>query len=206
MRFIESIQFKDGSYINLPLHQDRVNSVFSVYSSNELAHNLVKILPDLNMQGTYKVRLVYDMDSEDATYDLEFVEYHPRKIETLEVIQSKPFDYSMKYEDRTRIDKLIKQSSADDIIITFDNYVTDGSYFNLAFWDGSGWFTPDTPLLNGVRRTQLLVGQKIKEAPIRVADLGAFEKVSLINAMLDLGELELPISAIKTQSSPKANL
>ena len=196
MRFIESILFRDEDYVNLPLHQQRMDRVFHHYGSTDDSHNLNRILPDLKMEGTYKVRLVYGMDTEDAEYDIEFAEYQPRKIKTLEVVRSKPFDYSMKFEDRTKINELVKVSSADDIIIAINDHVTDGSYFNLAFWDGAEWLTPDTPLLKGVRRTQLLNEGKIKEAPIQIADLGAFEKVSLINAMMDLSELELPISAI----------
>lgn len=197
MRFIESILFNNGCYANLPLHQARIDNVFSVYAPGDDSHNLEQILPDLKMAGTFKVRMIYDMDSEDATYDLEFSEYHQRKIETLEIIKSEPFDYAMKYEDRSKINKLIKQSSADDIIIAIEDHLTDGSYFNLAFWDGSDWFTPDTPLLKGVRRSQLINDGEIQERKITISDLKSFQKVSLINAMLDLGQLELSIYQIK---------
>ncbi|WP_421764245.1 aminotransferase class IV [Ekhidna sp.] len=196
MRFIESILLKDGEYQNLQLHQSRMDEVFNRHHLKNASHNLNDILPDLKMNGTFKVRLVYDMDSEDAEYDIEFSEYHPRKIKTLEVVSSPPFDYSMKFEDRSEINKLVKSSMADDIIIGIDNHLTDGSYFNLAFWDGEEWLTPDSYLLNGVRRQQLLNELKIKETAIKIHDLKNFEKISLINAMMDLGELELPISAI----------
>ncbi len=196
MRFIESILYKNGTYMNLPLHQERIDSVFQHFSSHDDSHNLNRILPKLEMDGIFKVRLVYDMDTEDAEYDIEFAEYQPRKIKSLEVVSSKPFNYSMKFEDRTKINKLVKSSNADDIIITIDNNITDGSYFNLVFWNGAEWLTPDTPLLKGVRRTQLLQEGKIKEASIRISDLGAFEKVSLINSMMDLEELVLSVSSI----------
>ena len=196
MRFIESILYQDGDYYNLNLHQERMNAVFAQYAPGDDAHDRHGILPDLKMEGTYKVRLVYDMDSEDAAYDLEFAEYQPRKIKALEVVRSRPFDYAMKYEDRNEINKLVARSSSDDIIIAINDQITDGSYFNLAFWDGSQWLTPDTPLLKGVRRAQLLQEKKIKEAPIYISDIHAFEKVSLINSMMDLEELELSISAI----------
>ncbi|MEP1033892.1 aminotransferase class IV [Ekhidna sp.] len=198
MRFIESILFKDGRYINLPLHQARLDGVFAQFLSGHDSHDLEQILPNLKLAGTYKVRMVYDVDSEDATYDLEFIEYQARKIETLEVVHTASIHYSYKYEDRSSIDSLLRESSADDIIIAVKNKLTDGSYFNLAFWDGTFWFTPNTPLLNGVRRTQLIHEGRIKEREIQVDDLSAFEKVSLINAMLDLGQLELPISQIKS--------
>ena len=197
MRFIESILFRDGVYHNLELHQERLDRTFDQFMPAIQSHDLAKILPPLNLEGTYKVRVVYDADVEDAEYDLEFSEYVPRKIESLQVVESKVFDYSFKYEDRTTINQLVKQAEADDIIISINEKITDGSYFNLAFWDGNEWLTPDTPLLNGVRRQQLLKEGTIKEAPISVKDLAAFEKVSLINAMLDLEEIELRVSSIK---------
>lgn len=196
MRFIESILFKDGNYHNLALHQTRIDQVFSVFAPKNNFHRLQQILPDLNMDGTFKVRIVFDTDSEDAVYNLEYAEYHPRIIQTLDVVVSQPFDYSFKYEDRSKIDTLVRSSQADDIIITVENNITDGSYFNLAFWDGSEWLTPSTPLLKGTRRAKLLQEQKISEVLIRLSDLSSFEKVSLINAMMDLGVIEIPISAI----------
>ncbi|MEO9872616.1 aminotransferase class IV [Ekhidna sp.] len=196
MRFIESILLRDGQYINLDFHQKRMNQVFEVCTPENNSHNLSQILPKLKLPGSYKVRVVYDMDTEDAEYDIEFAEYLPKRIETLEVVLSRPFDYNMKYEDRGKINELEKRSKADDIIISFNNMITDGSYFNLVFWDGSDWLTPNTPLLKGVRRTQLLQEKRIKEVSIRIEDLFAFEKVSLINAMLDLQELTVPVSSI----------
>ncbi len=191
MRFIESILLKNGEYYNLNYHQDRVDRVFTQHAPDNSSHDLNRILPDLRMPGTYKVRLVYGVDVIDTTYDLEYAEYHPRKIESLQVIHSDSFDYSLKYENRDEINSLVSKSSLDDIIIAIDNLITDGSYFNLAFWDGKHWYTPDSPLLKGVRRTQLIQDGRIKEKTIYVNDIPSFEKVSLINAMLDLGELEL---------------
>ena len=196
MRFIESILFRDGVYHNLDLHQERLDRTFDRFMPEIETHDLSNILPQLKLEGTYKVRLVYDADLEDADYDLEFAEYFPRKIETLQVVESEPFDYAFKYEDRTHIQSLVDKSEADDIIIAMDGNITDGSYFNLIFWDGKEWITPDKPLLNGVRRQQLLKEKRIKKAPITINDLGAFEKLCLINAMLDLGHLELPIHSI----------
>ncbi|MEO9483495.1 MAG: aminotransferase class IV [Ekhidna sp.] len=196
MRFIESILFRDGSYHNLSLHQERIDRTFSRYAPHTDVHHLMRILPDLKMSGVYKVRMIYEASAEDAKFDLEFAEYFPRKIKTLEIVKSKPIDYALKYEDRGEINNLLETSRADDIIISVNDGLTDGSYFNLAFWDGSAWFTPKNPLLKGVRRTQLIQEGKLKEREILVSDLRLFEKVSLINAMLDLGELEIPSSAI----------
>ncbi|WP_424963168.1 aminotransferase class IV [Ekhidna sp.] len=196
MQFIESIQMRDGKYINLPLHQARVDYAFERFAPSIESHDLEHILPNIQLDGIYKVRLVYDLDIEDAEYDLEYSEYLPRKIDSLEVVNSKPFDYSMKYAERAPINNLVKQSNADDIIIAIDGKITDGSYFNVTFWNGTDWLTPNNYLLNGVRRQQLLNEARIKEEEILIKDIDTFEKVSLINAMLDLGDLEIPVSSI----------
>ena len=194
MRFIESILYEKGAYENLDLHQRRLSRTLENYLTKPKTYPLSSILPDLKLEGKYKVRVVYNVAPEGITYDVEYAAYLPRKIKTLEVIHSAPFDYSLKYESRDHINNLLKKTKADDIIIAIDGKITDSSYSNLAFWDGDQWVTPNTPLLKGVRRELLLDRKKIKEAPIRTSDLGAFEKVSLINAMLDLEEVEVPIS------------
>ncbi|MEM6816611.1 MAG: aminotransferase class IV [Bacteroidota bacterium] len=201
MRFIESVLYRDGAYHNLSLHQERINRTFNRFMPGIESQDLLKILPKSVLKGTYKVRLVYNVDQEDVNYDLEFSEYIPRTIRSLQVMESSSFDYSFKFEDRSKINEMVAKSYADDIIITIDEKVTDGSYFNLVFWDGNKWITPDTPLLNGVRRQQLLAENKIKEVPISIADLSAFKKVSLINAMLNIGTVELLMDQVSMSFS-----
>lgn len=191
-KFIESICFKNRTYQNVDLHQDRINRTFTHFFKGKNPIVLDTILPKIDLEGTYKVRMVYDAESEDV----EFIEYKKRSINSLKIIDCKPFDYAFKYENRNKIEKLTEASNADDIIMSFNGEIKDSSYANLAFWDGSEWLTPENPLLEGVKRTQLLEEGKIKKAPIRVTELDAFEKISLINAMLCLGELEISISSI----------
>ena len=196
MRFIESILFKDGSYHHLDLHQKRMNRTLKQFAKASETVRLRSILPHLSLDGLYKVRVVYTIDGEGVHYDIEFASYVPRKIHTLEVVLSEEFDYSFKYEDRTLINGLLHESKGDDIIIVLDGQITDSSYANLVFWDGERWVTSNTPLLNGVKRQLLLKEGEVKEAPISVSDLTGFEKVSLINAMLDLGTIEIPMSRV----------
>ena len=88
MRFIESILFDNGRYHNLELHQERVNRTFNQFMPEIQPHELSKILPPLSLKGIYKVRLVYDGDLEDVDYDLEVIEYLPRKINSLQIVDS----------------------------------------------------------------------------------------------------------------------
>ena len=192
MKFIESICYSKGGYQNLEFHQERVNRTFSSFYSNE-PHRLNTLLPKIEDESKMKVRILYDEEG----VDIEYAQYEKRNVKTLEVVESGPFDYQFKFENRDRINDLFQYSKSDDIIISIDGNITDSSYSNLAFFDGEQWFTPDTPLLNGTKRELLLTTKKLTTMTLRKDDLHSFEKVSLINAMLDLGEIEVPVENIK---------
>ena len=66
----------------------------------------------------------------------------------------------------------------------------------LAFFKEGKWYTPKSYLLNGIKRQYLISTGQLSETTILQADIYEFEKVSLINAMLDLSDLEIPTSAI----------
>ena len=191
MKFIETICFKDGEFQNLDLHQERINRTCFHFFGESL-HTLVDVLPELDDDKKYKVRFIYDNDS----YTHESVIYVKLPIRSLQIVESTWFDYSFKYENRSTLQKLLRSTEADEIVISIDGLITDCSYANLAFWNGKEWLTPEKPLLEGVRRASLLRDKKIKKAPINEEELRSFEKVSLINAMLDLCDLEVPMSQL----------
>lgn len=98
-------------------------------------------------------------------------------------------DYSHKYANRTALQYLLqKKGKADDVLIVKNGWLTDTSYSNVAFFDGLQWFTPSKPLLKGTKRAALLQQKKIIEADIRPQDLKQFEKVRLVNAMMEWEE------------------
>ena len=189
MRFLESICFRDGEYQNLDLHQERMNRT-SFHFFGESLHKLSYLLPEIQEIGIFKVRLIYD----NATLSSEYMPYEKKTISSIQIVETSWFDYSFKYENRTTINELMQSVDVDEIMISIDGLITDSSYANLAFWNGTEWLTPETPLLEGVKRAALLRDGKIKKAHILKSDLGDFEKVSLINSMLDLGDLEISTS------------
>ena len=148
-------------------------------------------LPDFSEIGKHKFRFEYD----SASYQLESEVYQPKSIQTIKLVEAN-LDYNFKFIDRSGLQNLLDQSQADEIIIVKNGLVTDSSYSNLAFFDGSGWWTPERPLLAGIRRASLLDRGKIKTIKIRIDDLLKYEKVSLVNAMLDLDELTISTKAI----------
>lgn len=192
-RFIESICFKEKKYQLLDFHQQRVNETFAKYFPNSQPITLLDILPNLDFEEKYKVRVVYDEDSADV----EFSEYSPKKITSLNLVDGKGISYKFKNENRSKIMSLYNQKAdADDIIITRNNLITDSSYSNLAFRKENIWYTPKSYLLNGVKRQYLTKIGFLREAQIRITDLDQYDTVCFINAMLSPEEVSIPTSSI----------
>jgi 4-amino-4-deoxychorismate lyase len=108
-------------------------------------------------------------------------------------------DYHLKYADRSALARLLqRRDDCDEILIVRDGAITDTSYSNVAFFDGRKYVTPDTFLLNGTRRQYLLGTGVLTECRITPSDLGGFERVVLINAMLGIeDDLAVPIERIR---------
>lgn len=194
-QFIESICFIDGKPRLLDYHQKRVNETFSKFFPDHTAHDLSALIPCIPDSEKYKCRVVFDA----TTFDVEFIRYRLKDINSLKIVEpNMHIDYSYKKFDRSCLDDFYEQRSyRDDILIINRGKVSDSYYANLVFYDGDQWFTSDTPLLNGVKRQHLLSNGTISEIEIQKNDIHKYQKVSLINAMIDLGEIVIPTAQIE---------
>ncbi|MFT4833677.1 MAG: 4-amino-4-deoxychorismate lyase [Marinoscillum sp.] len=192
-RFIESIRFEEGTYHLLDYHQKRVNRTFAEIFSGSVPHDLSAILPPLDFVTRHKARLAYDANG----FSISLSEYQIRPIGKIQLVFDNTIEYHLKNIDRNSLGALYaKRGIANDILIIKNGLVTDSYYANPAFWDGKEWLVPNSYLLNGVKRQYLLAKNMIREIDIREEDIASFEKVSFINAMLDLEEVEIPITQI----------
>jgi 4-amino-4-deoxychorismate lyase len=185
--FIETIRLLDGQLMNLSWHQIRFNrtrsEVFKL-SSHPLLSEEIRV-PEEAGRGLFKCRVTYGKEIEQT----EFEPYRNRKIRSLKIIRSDTVSYPYKSADRSSLEALYDlREDCDDIMIIKKGCITDSFYANVALWDTSGWFTPDTPLLQGTMRDCLLAAGILKEKRIMVSDLGGFQRVRLINAMNPLTE------------------
>ncbi len=186
-QFIESLKLIDGVPCNLSFHQERFDRTRIVMRKNDQNINLKDFIkPPVDFKrGIVKCRILYD----DIIKKVEYQLYEPRKIKTLKVVAGKGFDYSFKYSDRSTINQLLeKKGDCDDIIIEKNGFLTDTSAGNILFNDGKDWYTPKNCLLPGTCRARLLKEGIIKLRDIRVQDIGMYEKVKIINAMLDFDD------------------
>lgn len=185
---VESIKLKDGVVYNLNYHQERLNrsmkELFSMAHAIDLAKELSVIqVSDL---GIYKIRVVYGPTIEK----IEVQPYTYRIVKSLKVVYHNDIDYHLKYTDRRVLNVLYSQKeNCDDIIIVKNELVTDSFSSNLLFFDGKKWLTSDSPLLMGTQRQYLLDNGLISESRIAAKDLASFQKVGLINAMIDFDEM-----------------
>lgn len=192
-QFIESIRIENGTAQALELHHERMNRTRRHFWKDCRDLNLEERLTGLPEQGIYKCRVVYDEDIRQ----IEIRPYSIRPVRTLQMVRDDQIDYTFKKTDRTAIDRLFAQrKEADDILIVRNGYLTDTSIGNIALYDGHTWITPEQPLLKGVRREILLRNGKIRTAKIRWEDMTQYDHLRIFNAMIDFGDIEIPIRQI----------
>lgn len=170
-RLIETIRVSNGKIENGPYHFRRMNGLHS-----DKLHQL-----ELPAEGVYKLRIVYD----SKTFEFEISSYTIRPVHSLKLVFDDHIVYDQKFEDRSAINKLVEQKEdCDDILIVRNGLVTDVSYANIILKKEGSWYTPDSFLLNGTMRQNLLHNGRIRERRISVEDLEEFTHFKLINAML----------------------
>lgn len=185
---LESIKIKDGIVFLPHLHQARMDRAVYELFGLPGAPDLISSIRQKNVptNGLYKCRVVYYRN----ILEIECRPYEKRNIRSLKIVTSNEISYKHKFVNRVRINELVEQKGVcDDIIIVSHDLITDASYANLVFWDGKHWITPDSPILNGVQRQNLLEQGLIREEKVTVPDLNRFSRAGLINAMMDLNEM-----------------
>ncbi|WP_313373573.1 aminotransferase class IV [Chishuiella sp.] len=195
-QFIESICCENKQLRNLDYHQKRFDETrednFSDFQPILLKDKII-IGDDLS-NDKYKVRVVYDKEIQS----IEFLPYTMKTIETIKLFTiDNKVDYSYKYVERSFFDEYINEAKTDDLVLVKSNYITDGIYSNIVFFDGEQWITPKTFLLKGTMRESLLDDGKIIQKNIKVSDLSNFKSFKRINAMMNLDESqEIDISCL----------
>lgn len=197
MQLLETIRIESGKPNNLEYHQERMDrSIKEFYGlSNSIVLEKLVMNSNIPSTGLYKLRISYN----NHTSRVELIPYKLPIINSLKVIVCNDIEYNYKFFDRSKIEKLFSgRGGADDIIIVKNGCVTDSSYANLVFYDGNIWVTPTKPLLLGTQCARYIDEKKVSKANIAVDDLGRFEKVRLINAMIRFeDELDISIENIQ---------
>lgn len=186
--FLETIKSLDGKIYNLLYHQQRFNKVL---------HSLgLKVFPNLEIflnppqKGLFRCRVVYSINTLEVTYH----EYTPRNIQTIKLIEDNTIFYSKKMLNRKSLDAVFqKRGKCDDVLIVQNNLLTDTTIANVALYKKGKWYTPKKPLLEGTTRKRYLESKEIIQKDIFVDDINSYEKIALLNAMIDFDEKPIKI-------------
>lgn len=180
----ETIRIDNSKICNIEYHNERLNwsrrELFGSENHIDL-ENLIIIPKDL-LLGVARCRVSY----ESEIRKIEFMQYQPRKINSLKIVECNDVNYSFKYDNRSKLNELFElRGDADEILIVKNGFITDTSIANIVFYDGRKWVTPSTPLLKGTQRARLLKEGIIVEDEIRISELEKFNKAIAVNAMLE---------------------
>ena len=193
-QFVETMAYMGGKVPLLDYHQERVNCTFWEFFPGKKPHRLRSLLPKMETTETLKLRLQYG----PSDYVLEACQHQQPVVSSLRVVSDDRITYPYKYADRTQLNRLLqKRRGADEVIIVKNGLVSDSSMSNLCFYDQKRWYTSTGFLLNGIRRQHLLATRQIREIPIDRKRIETFHSVCLINALLDLGDVTVPIEKVK---------
>lgn len=191
----ESICVIDTEVQLLELHIQRMQrSAYALWGRVPDLQHLHAAIKQKSKAGQQKVRVFYN----DIRWTLEVLPYQPKQLQTVYLVVDDEIDYSLKYSHRQTLDKhKANLTEEEDIVIVKNNFLTDASYANLAFWNGEQWHTPSKPLLAGVKRQSLCKQNILVEQEIQIEDLKKYQKIAFINAMLSLGDLVLDITRVQ---------
>lgn len=196
IRLIETLRLEEGRFIHPEQHRRRMEETTREVFGRSWSVDFATLpVPEEHRRGVVKCRILYGRTLQEVSY----AAYAPRTVRSLRLVEADPrLDYHLKYADRQALQALqSRRGDCDEVIIVRRGAVTDTSYSNLVFFDGDGYVTPDTFLLNGTRRQRLLAEGRIREEHLTPADLSRFRYAVLINAMLGLESgVSVPVGRI----------
>lgn len=192
--FIETIRIEEGEAYRLAYHTERMNrtrkEVFGLSAPLSLAGRL--------SPAAYRERTKCRIEYAEDILKIEYLPYRLRPVRTLAWTVDEEITYTYKSSDRSSLDRLqAARGAADDILIVRNGRITDTSICNVALWNGAEWITPEQPLLAGTHRAYLIHTGQIRPGNIGRSELSAYTRIRLFNAMIDFGEIDLPLTAIQ---------
>lgn len=178
--FLETLRVQEGELLSPHIHNRRMHYTSPKVQSFDLSSIDV---PLQYRSGIVKCSVLYS----DKILDIKFSRYAPRPIRKLKVVECNTIDYHLKYADRRELNALRElRGESDDVLIVKNGFVTDTSFSNVVFRQDDLLFTPDTFLLNGCKRQELINKGRIEERKISLDDIKSYQCCYLINAMLDI--------------------
>lgn len=184
---LETVRIENGVPCHLAWHEARMARSTRAVLGKAIRFDLhAHIVPPRNAESLMRCRILYGETIRSVTFH-PYEIHSPRRLLTV----ASNLSYAHKFADRYALEQLFaERGEFDDVLIVQRGFVTDTTRSNIAFFDGSAWLTPDTPLLHGTTRARLITGGSLKERPIALADISRFEAFALMNAMIGFRRIE----------------
>lgn len=194
----ESIAFRQGKFLLKDYHLQRMKrSCITLYGSFNHADIFDKLpIPEFEDNILYKYRIVYN----ENDFKVEFVPYIPKYIKTIKIIEANGIEYSLKYTDRSAIERLkAAWSEYDEILITQNGFLCDTSIANIVLSEKGKLYTPDTCLLEGVQRAYLLDQKIVEQRSVHIDELRNYDFIIPVNALNGLKNAQrIPVRNIES--------
>ncbi len=195
-QLLETFCLLDGELLNLPYHSARVGrSLGREYPITPFTDVVSREVSRLGAtKGKWRASITYTWQGIES---IKLMPYRLPQITSFRLIDIEDNFYSKKWADRSRLDEyknLLPQGV--EPIFVLKGQITDTSFTNILVERDGKLYTPSTPLLLGTKRDKLLSDGTIHSIPLSSAELHTYERIHLINAMLDPGEVSLPLSVI----------
>ncbi|KXK42902.1 MAG: hypothetical protein UZ11_BCD004001077 [Bacteroidetes bacterium OLB11] len=158
--FIETIHIEHQQAYELERHLLRMQKTCIEYYNQEKKLNEVQA-DILHFASQTKIKTKLSLHYNIDKHTLLPTIYYQKNIETFFLIENNEIDYHLKYADRNSLNQLkLNIKNEDEIIIVKDGKITDTSFSNICFFKQNQWVTPNTPLLNGIKRQKYLDEKK----------------------------------------------
>ncbi len=192
--FVETICLIDGEPRLLRYHNRRLNHTRKMIFGSTDFIDLADYIPKETQKGKQKLRVLYD----ETILSVKVSDYQINELQEISAVTIDPtFSYTYKSSDRNYFAQLLEEQNAQDLVLIQNNLITDTTFCNLIFSDGTRWLTPAQPLLEGCMRQNLIENHGVLPAIIRTEDLDKLISFKRINAMRSFEEAEeTPISAL----------
>lgn len=183
---IETIKIINGNILNINYHNFRFNNSRLKLFNIKTKIDLLDIIINYPSNTIIKCRILYNQ----KINSIQYTKYIEKKINKFYFINNNLISYKYKYANRDIINNLkyifSKKYEKDyEIIIIKNNFITDTSISNLAFYNNKEWITPKKPLLYGTTIMRLLYNKKIIQQDISIKDIKNFSKIGMLNSMLN---------------------
>lgn len=150
-------------------------------------------IPNQYLVGLVKCRIIYDYD----ILSVSFSSYTIRDIESIAIAQADETSYPYKYHERSNLSAIRDQyRDFDEVIMVRDGLLTDAYYYNIVLKIDGDYLTPRLPLLKGIMRAKLIANQRVIPKDLTLEDLKVSDKIYLVNALTNLGQITLTPSNI----------